>query len=51
MLKHLMFLQKHELLRVIIHGVLHLIGYNDSTEKEKKEIRKKEDEALNILMH
>lgn len=42
---------KHELLRVIIHGILHLLGYNDATEQEKKEIRKKEDEALKILMH
>ena len=34
---------KMEMLRVIIHGVLHLIGYNDSTEDEKREIRKMED--------
>ena len=32
-----------EMLRVIIHGVLHLIGYNDSTLKEKREMRKMED--------
>jgi len=32
-----------ELHRVIFHGVLHLIGYNDKTDREKKEIRKKED--------
>jgi probable rRNA maturation factor len=32
-----------ELLRVLIHGVLHLAGYNDSTEDEKTEMRRKED--------
>ncbi|PCH66347.1 MAG: rRNA maturation RNase YbeY [Bacteroidetes bacterium] len=32
-----------ELKRVILHGILHLIGYNDKTESEKREIRKKED--------
>jgi rRNA maturation RNase YbeY len=35
-----------ELLRVIIHGVFHLVGYNDSTDKEKVEMRKREDKAL-----
>lgn len=38
-----------ELHRVIIHGVLHLIGFNDLTEKEEKEMRKKEEEALKLL--
>jgi probable rRNA maturation factor len=32
-----------ELLRVLIHGVLHLTGYNDSTEEEKKEMRRLEN--------
>ena len=32
-----------ELHRVIIHGILHIIGYNDKTEEEKKLMRKKED--------
>lgn len=35
-----------ELLRVIIHGVLHLLGYNDKTPKEEKEIRAKEDSCI-----
>lgn len=38
-----------ELNRIMIHGVLHLIGYNDSTGKEKKEMRKAEDESLLVL--
>lgn len=36
----------HELLRVIIHGVLHLMGYKDGTEEEKSLMRSAEDLAL-----
>lgn len=32
-----------ELYRVIFHGLLHLIGYNDKTEEEKKLMREKEN--------
>ncbi len=38
-----------ELLRVIIHGVLHLLGFNDKTAKEEKIIRAKEDSFLTIF--
>ena len=38
-----------ELHRVIIHGVLHLIGYGDKRVEEKKQMRKKEDKYLNGL--
>ncbi|MCH3924108.1 MAG: rRNA maturation RNase YbeY [Bacteroidales bacterium] len=38
-----------ELHRVIIHGVLHLIGYNDKTDKEQQIMREKENECLLIL--
>jgi len=44
---HLPFTQ--ELHRVIIHGVLHLCGQGDKTEREKGEMRAKEDEALEML--
>ena len=36
-----------ELLRVIIHGVLHYCGYNDKEAKDKIEMRSKEDFYLN----
>ena len=36
-----------ELRRVMIHGVLHLIGYKDESDKEKKLMREKEDFYLN----
>ncbi len=36
----------HELLRVIVHGVLHLIGYNDLSKEEKVVMRQREDRAL-----
>jgi probable rRNA maturation factor len=32
-----------ELLRVLFHGVLHLVGYNDKTSEEKKLMKKMED--------
>ncbi len=38
-----------ELHRVIIHGVLHLIGFDDHSEEEEKEMREQEDNALEIL--
>lgn len=38
-----------ELHRVIIHGVLHLIGFNDKTKKEKSLMREKEDSYLSLL--
>lgn len=36
----------HELARVIIHGVLHLCGYSDSTGEKRTQMREKEDWAL-----
>jgi rRNA maturation RNase YbeY len=40
-----------ELNRVIIHGILHLIGFDDSTPELKANIRKEEDKALEILQN
>ena len=36
-----------EIARLIIHGSLHLLGYNDSTKKDKTKMTKKEDIHLN----
>ncbi|MFT3741049.1 MAG: rRNA maturation RNase YbeY [Breznakibacter sp.] len=40
---------EHELHRVIIHGVLHLIGFKDKTQKEFRLMKEKENESLEIL--
>ena len=40
-----------ELNRVMIHGVLHLIGYNDKTKNEKKKMREKEDFYLKKIFN
>jgi len=37
-----------EFCRVMIHGVLHLCGYQDKTEQEQYEMRKKEDYYLSL---
>ena len=39
---------EEELHRVIVHGVLHLIGYDDHTEEEKKVMRQKENYYLQM---
>jgi probable rRNA maturation factor len=39
----------NELHRVMIHGILHLCGYKDKTEEEKRQMRSKEDEALRLF--
>lgn len=38
-----------ELKRLIIHGMLHLIGFDDKTKKEQLKMRKKENELLEII--
>ena len=40
---------ENELHRVMIHGVLHFIGYKDKTKKDKILMRTKEDEKVFIL--
>lgn len=42
-------LRETELLRVMIHGVLHLIGYDDVTDELEEEIHKKEDFYIDIF--
>jgi probable rRNA maturation factor len=43
---------KKEILLYIIHGILHLSGYDDTTPKEKKRMFKKQEEILNkIIKH
>ena len=37
---------EEEILRVIIHGILHLCGFKDKEKKEKQEMREKEDMAI-----
>ena len=37
-----------ELNRVMVHGILHLIGYDDHTEDEQKVMREKEDYYLSL---
>lgn len=38
-----------ELHRVIVHGILHLIGYDDHTEEESSVMRSKEDYYLSLF--
>lgn len=39
----------NELYRVIIHGILHLLGYNDKTDEEQDEMTRQENLSLEIL--
>ena len=39
---------EEELFRVLVHGVLHLLGYNDHTPDEKQQMRAKEDYYLHL---
>lgn len=40
---------KNELLRVMSHGVLHLMGYKDKTEKDVLLMRSLEEEAISLF--
>lgn len=40
---------KDEFLRVVIHGVLHLVGYNDKTKKQEVEMREQENKCLSMF--
>ena len=41
--------KEREIQRVMIHGVLHLCGYDDDTEKERDKMRKLEDLYLRLM--
>jgi probable rRNA maturation factor len=40
----------NELHRVMIHGILHLIGFNDESAEEKMKMRQTEDECLALYL-
>ena len=40
---------EQELMRVIAHGCLHLLGYKDKTEEEQNLMTKKEEASLSLL--
>lgn len=41
---------EHELARVMIHGVLHLLGFDDHSEEDKKKMRAEEDRLISTLI-
>ena len=38
-----------EVARLIVHGTLHLLGFEDETEKQKDTMRKTEEKYLNLV--
>ena len=48
--KQLNVSRETELNRVVVHGVLHLIGYGDKSEKEALLMRSKEDASLSLIV-
>ena len=38
-----------ELLRVMIHGVMHLVGYDDQTDEQEAELHRKEDFYIDVF--
>ncbi len=39
---------QQELLRVIVHGLLHMLGYGDKTEEDQIEMTKMEDHSISL---
>lgn len=39
-----------ELILYIVHGILHLLGYDDHSPRDRKAMRKKEKEIIELLM-
>lgn len=42
--------REDEMRRVMIHGVIHLLGYNDETDEDRAAMRKMENEALHLWL-
>ena len=42
---------KRELLRVIVHGLLHMLGWDDKTTEAKKEMREAENKYLELYFN
>ncbi len=40
---------EEELKRVMVHGILHCIGFNDKTDAEQSQMRREEDKMLNMF--
>ena len=40
---------ENEINRVMIHGLLHYMGFKDKSEKEQEEMREQEDICLSLL--
>lgn len=40
---------EHELTRLLAHGLLHCLGFNDKTEEDKRQMRLAEDQFLNCF--
>lgn len=40
----------NEFKRVLIHGILHLLGFNDQTKKEKEEMTKLENINMSLIL-
>lgn len=38
-----------EILRYVVHGILHLLGHDDQTDKERQSMRENEDRALAVV--
>ncbi|MFT6872100.1 MAG: putative rRNA maturation factor [Roseivirga sp.] len=41
---------EQELYRVMVHGILHLLGHKDKTEEQKNEMRESEEASLSLLL-
>lgn len=39
----------NEIIRLITHGILHLIGYDDKKSSDQKEMKKEENRLVNLL--